>query len=35
MKLIIGICAPDPRLAIEAALFATDLLIPFINGGEE
>jgi molybdopterin synthase catalytic subunit len=34
-KLIIGICAPDPQLAIEAALFATDLLIPFICGEEE
>lgn len=35
LKLMIGICAPDPRLAIEAALFATDRLLPFITGEEE
>jgi len=34
LKLIIGICAPEPRLAVEAALVATDLLLPFITGGE-
>ena len=35
LKLIIGVCAPDPRLAIEVALLATDLLIRFITGEEE
>lgn len=35
LKLMIGICAPDPRLAIEAALFATDRLLPFITGEEK
>ncbi|MCE5297464.1 MAG: molybdopterin-guanine dinucleotide biosynthesis protein B [Methanoregulaceae archaeon] len=35
LKLIIGICAPDPLLAIGASLVATELLLPFITGGEE
>jgi molybdopterin-guanine dinucleotide biosynthesis protein MobB len=34
-KIMIGVCAPDSRLAIEAALIATDLLLPFIIGEGE
>jgi molybdopterin-guanine dinucleotide biosynthesis protein MobB len=34
-KVMIGICAPDSRLAIEAALIATDLLLAFITGERE
>ena len=34
-KLMIGVCAPGPRMAIEAALVATDLLLPIITGAEE
>jgi molybdopterin synthase catalytic subunit len=34
-KFMIGVCSPDPMVAMEAALIAADLLLPFITQGRD